>query len=293
MLREPVTQFVYVDLAGQVRGKGFPTRLAERRLKSGIGWTPTNLMFTALGTIAPSPWGPFGDVMLRPDGPGVEVDFGDGTPAERFHLCDVTTTDGEPWACCPRTLLKEAARASARRNRARAPGRLRARVRLSGRQQPPGRHVCPRRGAASRRLRRDFPRRADGGRSRDGRLSRRVRAGPVRGDAAAGGGVGCLRPRRHPQGDGPRDRLSPRPRRNLLAAPLARGPRQRCPHPLQLWTEAGEPASHDPERAVRRQRRMRRVSRRDTADMPALCALRAHSRLLSPPDAAHLDWRVV
>ena len=111
MLREPVTQFVYVDLAGQVRGKGFPTRLAERRLKSGIGWTPTNLMFTALGTIAPSPWGPFGDVMLRPDGPGVEVDFGDGTPAERFHLCDVTTTDGEPWACCPRTRLKEAARA--------------------------------------------------------------------------------------------------------------------------------------------------------------------------------------
>ena len=111
MLREPLTQFVYVDLAGQVRGKGFPTRLAERRLKSGLGWTPTNLMFTALGTIAPSPWGPFGDVMLRPDGPGVEVDFGDGSPAERFHLCDVTTTEGEPWACCPRTLLKEAARA--------------------------------------------------------------------------------------------------------------------------------------------------------------------------------------
>jgi glutamine synthetase len=111
MICEPVTQFVYVDLAGQVRGKGFPTRLADQRLKSGIGWTPTNLMFTALGTIAPSPWGPFGDVLLRPEGPGVEVDFGDGAPAERFHLCDITTTEGEPWACCPRTFLKAAASA--------------------------------------------------------------------------------------------------------------------------------------------------------------------------------------
>ncbi len=110
MLSEPLTQFVYVDLGGQVRGKGFPTRLAETRVKSGVGWTPTNLMFTALGTIAPSPWGPFGDIMLRPDGPGLEVDFQDGTPAERFYLCDVTTTAGEPWECCPRSLLKEAAR---------------------------------------------------------------------------------------------------------------------------------------------------------------------------------------
>lgn len=109
MINEPLTLFCYADLSGQVRGKGFPTRLLDKRLKSGIGWTPTNLMFTALGTIAPSPWGPHGDLTLMPDpATRVEVDFEDGTPAERFFLCDVTEPDGSPWDCCPRTALKNA-----------------------------------------------------------------------------------------------------------------------------------------------------------------------------------------
>lgn len=109
MLREPLTMFCYTDLSGAVRGKGFPSRLLDKRLKAGIGWTPTNLMFTALGTIAESVWGSFGDLTLMPDpDTGVEVEFGDGTPAERFYLCDVHDTDGTPWDCCPRTLLKEA-----------------------------------------------------------------------------------------------------------------------------------------------------------------------------------------
>ena len=110
MQHDPMTMFCYTDLAGQVRGKGFPTRQIEKRLKGGIGWTPNNLMFTALGTIAPGFWGSHGDVMLMPDATtGVEVDFGDGTPAERFYLCDVQNTDGTPWDCCPRTLLRDAA----------------------------------------------------------------------------------------------------------------------------------------------------------------------------------------
>ncbi len=109
MISEPLTLFCYADLSGQVRGKGFPTRLLDKRLAGGIGWTPTNLMFTALGTIAPSPWGPHGDLTLMPDrATGVEVDFADGSPAERFFLCDVTQTDGTPWECCPRTALKSA-----------------------------------------------------------------------------------------------------------------------------------------------------------------------------------------
>ena len=57
MQHDPMTMFCYTDLAGQVRGKGFPTRQIEKRLKGGIGWTPNNLMFTALGTIAPGFWG--------------------------------------------------------------------------------------------------------------------------------------------------------------------------------------------------------------------------------------------
>jgi glutamine synthetase len=109
MIHAPLTMFAYVDFAGQVRGKGVPTREAERRLATGIGWTPTNIMFTALGTIAPSPWSSFGDVVLKPDpATRVLVDYDDGTPAERFFLADLLTTDGAPWEPCPRGLLKAA-----------------------------------------------------------------------------------------------------------------------------------------------------------------------------------------
>lgn len=109
MQQDPLTMFCYTDLAGQVRGKGFPSSQLEKRLTGGIGWTPNNLMFTALGTIAPGAWGSHGDVMLMPDpATGVAVDYGDGTPAERFFLCDVQNTDGTVWDCCPRTLLRDA-----------------------------------------------------------------------------------------------------------------------------------------------------------------------------------------
>lgn len=108
-MRDPLTMFCYTDLSGQVRGKGFPSRQIEKRLKGGIGWTPNNIMFTALGTIAGGLWGSHGDVMLMPDrSTGVEVDFADGTAAERFYLCDVVNTDGSPWECCPRSLLRDA-----------------------------------------------------------------------------------------------------------------------------------------------------------------------------------------
>ncbi len=112
MLGEPLTMFCYSDLAGQIRGKGFPNRLIDKKLSRGMGWTPTNLMFTAMGTIANSPWQSFGDITLMPDPKTrVEVDFDDGTPAERFYLCDLQNTDGTPWECCPRTLLRNAAEA--------------------------------------------------------------------------------------------------------------------------------------------------------------------------------------
>jgi glutamine synthetase len=110
MNREPLTMFCYADISGQLRGKGFPTRHLEKRLKSGVGWTPTNIMFTALGTIAPSQWGPWGDVLMMPDrNAEADVDFGDGLQKEHFFLCDILETDGSPWDCCPRTLLRNAA----------------------------------------------------------------------------------------------------------------------------------------------------------------------------------------
>lgn len=109
MNREPITMVCYTDIAAQVRGKGFPTRLLKRRLATGIGWTPTNIMITALGPIADTPWGPFGDLILMPDcDTEVRVDFGDGAPGEHFYLSDVLHADGRPWECCPRSFLRRA-----------------------------------------------------------------------------------------------------------------------------------------------------------------------------------------
>ena len=49
MNRNELIMFCCSDIAGQVRGKGFPAKDLEARLKSGLGWTPTNIMITALG----------------------------------------------------------------------------------------------------------------------------------------------------------------------------------------------------------------------------------------------------
>jgi glutamine synthetase len=109
MPREHLVMFCYCDIAGQVRGKGFPASLLPRRLNTGIGWTPTNIMLTAFGPIAESPWGPFGDLVLMPDPASeADVDFGENHPREHFFLSDVLHTDGRPWECCPRTFLKQA-----------------------------------------------------------------------------------------------------------------------------------------------------------------------------------------
>lgn len=109
MHREHIVMFCYCDIAAQVRGKGFPAAQLAKRLPMGIGWTPTNIMLTAFGPIADSPWGPFGDLLLMPDpATEVDVDFGEMVPREHFFLGDVLETDGRPWDCCPRSFLKGA-----------------------------------------------------------------------------------------------------------------------------------------------------------------------------------------
>jgi glutamine synthetase len=107
MKREEIVMLVTSDLAGQVRGKGFPLSELETRMIRGIGWTPTNSMITAHGPIAPSPWGPFGDLVLKPDpAMRVRVDFGEDHAAEHFVLCDILDLEGRPWEVCPRSFLK-------------------------------------------------------------------------------------------------------------------------------------------------------------------------------------------
>ncbi|EXL06767.1 glutamine synthetase family protein [Aquamicrobium defluvii] len=107
MKREEIVMLCTSDLGGQVRGKGFPARDYETRLRKGIGWTPTNSMITAHGPIAPSPWGPFGDTVLVPDpDTHVRVDFGPDHAAENFIMGDICLLDGTPWPVCPRSFLK-------------------------------------------------------------------------------------------------------------------------------------------------------------------------------------------
>jgi len=106
--REPLVFVGTCDLAGLVRGKGFPASELPRRLKKGVGLTHSNIMMSAFGPIYETPFGTEGDLMLVPDpSTRVEVEFGDGA-AERFYLADILTTDEEHWECCPRHFLRRA-----------------------------------------------------------------------------------------------------------------------------------------------------------------------------------------
>ena len=109
MRREPLIMACCSDIAGQVRGKAFPVRDFDERCASGIGWCPTNIQITAFDRIAETPFGALGDLLLMPDqGARVDIEFDADDPGDHFVLCDITHTDGRPWACCLRTALKDA-----------------------------------------------------------------------------------------------------------------------------------------------------------------------------------------
>jgi len=112
MMREEIVMLCTSDIAGQTRGKGFPASELELRLAKGIGWTPTNIMITAFGAIAPGPWGPFGDLVIKPaPETRVRVDFGPDQAAEHFLMGDLCHLDGAPWEVCPRSFLKRVLKA--------------------------------------------------------------------------------------------------------------------------------------------------------------------------------------
>ena len=109
MLREDLTFVGTCDIAGLVRGKGFPSTELPARRKLGIGWTHSNLMQTCFGPILDTPFGTAGDLMVVPDPSAeVHVDFRDGSAPEHFFLGDIRNTDGTPWECCVRNFLRRA-----------------------------------------------------------------------------------------------------------------------------------------------------------------------------------------
>ncbi|MET4072239.1 glutamine synthetase [Bradyrhizobium sp. S3.2.6] len=109
MIAEELVIACCTDLAGKVRGKAFPASQLEKRRKRGIGWTPTNVQITCFDTIAESPFGSLGDLVLIPDEAArVRVELGDHVPTEHFALGDIRHTDGRPWEFCTRSILRSA-----------------------------------------------------------------------------------------------------------------------------------------------------------------------------------------
>jgi len=95
------------DLAAQVRGKSIPAADLPSRLLHGVGYTPANICISPFGTIASSPFGTLGDIVLMPDA-STEVNIVEGGGREHFCLADIVTADGEPWPYCPRNFLRRA-----------------------------------------------------------------------------------------------------------------------------------------------------------------------------------------
>ena len=108
---EQIIMACCADIAGQVRGKGFPESDLPLRLQRGVGWTPTNVQITCFDVIADSPFGALGDLALIPDPTAAWVIHDPtGDPVEHVMLGDIRTLEGEPWECCTRSILKAALR---------------------------------------------------------------------------------------------------------------------------------------------------------------------------------------
>ncbi|WP_244296422.1 glutamine synthetase family protein [Stappia sp. TSB10GB4] len=109
MRREEMMVACCGDLSGKVRGKAFPVSQFDKRLKRGVGWTPTNVQITCFDAIADSPFGSLGDLVLIPDpATRVSIESEAGAPNENFVLGNIRYLDGRPWEFCTRSILEAA-----------------------------------------------------------------------------------------------------------------------------------------------------------------------------------------
>lgn len=93
------------DLAGLVRGKGFPLAELASRLRRGVGITHSNILMSVFGPIYDSPFGTAGDLVLLPHpATRAPIPMADGSEAALF-LGNFRTLDDQPWECCPRGFL--------------------------------------------------------------------------------------------------------------------------------------------------------------------------------------------
>ena len=107
---EPLVTFVTTDYAGITRGRSIAATAYAPGQQKTVGWVPANMSLTPFDLIAdPNPWGSSGDLRLLPDDSAhfrFEIE-GSATPLDVI-MCDIVELDGTPWACCPRSFLKQA-----------------------------------------------------------------------------------------------------------------------------------------------------------------------------------------
>lgn len=94
------------DLAGLVRGKGFASSDLDKKIARGVGWTPTNAQITCFDTIADTPYGALGDLVLWPDQDTLAQCTLPNGRSMSFLMGDITELDRTPWECCTRSILK-------------------------------------------------------------------------------------------------------------------------------------------------------------------------------------------
>lgn len=106
-----LTTLTIMDYAGIARGRSV-TRASFDASKGAktCGWVPANMSLTSYDIIAdPNPWGSAGDLRLLADRGARYTCWpaGAATPLD-LVMSDIVETDGSPWVCCPRSLLKRA-----------------------------------------------------------------------------------------------------------------------------------------------------------------------------------------
>jgi glutamine synthetase len=105
-----LVQLLTTDLVGITRGRSMAGDDAVTWGVQGVGWVPANMALDPFDAIAtPNPWGPIGDLRLKPDmSSDLTIDEIPGRPPLRFLLSDIVELDGSPWSCCPREFLRRA-----------------------------------------------------------------------------------------------------------------------------------------------------------------------------------------
>jgi glutamine synthetase len=101
---------IHCDLSSIIRARSVPAAELEKQSGTSAGWVPSAQTRPPFGPSVPSnPFGPIGDVRLRPD-PGTRAIVAADDRSSRLDLviCNVVQIDGRPWECCPRTFLSDA-----------------------------------------------------------------------------------------------------------------------------------------------------------------------------------------